>query len=190
MKHLPNIVTLLRVLLTIILNIYLYLDFGEILVPLALTGIIFLSDTADGWLARKYNAVTKFGEGFDAFADIFYVVTSYAVLYGYHVLPLVGLILILFKFLEFVVTSAMIEARLESKSTHGLFVFDHVGKTVGILFYITPITTYVIHQTFINYNHSIHIAIGIALGLMAMMVVASSWERIGKYFEITNRSNA
>jgi len=190
MKHLPNTITLFRVLLTIILNVYIYLDFGEILVPLILTGVIFLSDMTDGWLARKYNAATKFGEGFDAFADIFYVVTSYAVLYGYHVLPLVGLILILFKFLEFVVTSAIIEARQHDRSTHGLFIFDHLGKTAGILFYITPITTYVIHQTFSSYNHTIHIAIGVALGLIGIMAIVSSWHRIGSCYKITNSSNA
>lgn len=190
MKHVPNLITMFRIVLTIILNIYIYMDFGEILVPLVLTAIIFSTDFADGWLARKYNAVTNFGGGLDLFADIFYVVLSYGVLYGYHVLPLVGLVLILFKFLEFIITSAIINARKISRNSHGLLVFDQIGKAVGILFYIMPITTYVIHQTFRSYNNSIHIAFGLALGLMGIMVVISSWQRIGGCFKITNQANA
>jgi phosphatidylglycerophosphate synthase len=182
MKYLPNLVTLFRVALTIILNLYLFLNFGEILMPLILTAIIFSSDFADGWLARKYNAVTKFGIGFDAFADILYVVLSYTVLYGYHVLPLVGLILILLKFLEFLITSAIINAGREPQSSNDLLIFDRLGKAVGILFYITPITTYVIHQTFSSYNHSIHLAIAVAIVLMGTMALASSWHRIGNCF--------
>jgi phosphatidylglycerophosphate synthase len=189
MKYLPNLVTLCRVILTIILNIYIFLDFGEILVPLILTTIIFSSDFADGWLARKYNVVTKFGVGFDAFADIFYVALSYAVLTGYHILPFVGLILILFKFFEFLITSAIINARQNYSNANSLLIFDQLGKSVGILFYITPIVTYVIHQSFRNNNYAVHFFFGVAIGLMGIMVILSSWHRIVSCIKITRQSN-
>lgn len=191
MKHLPNAMTLLRVVLTILCNVYIYLDFGKVAVPLILTAIIFSSDLLDGWMARKYNAVTKFGVGFDAFADIFYVVLTYAVLYGYHILPMVGMIVILIKFLEFMITSSIIKARQDShQNTQGLLVFDRMGKAVGILFYVMPITTYFFHQTFTKYNQTIHMAIGISIALIGVLAIVSSWNRIDRCVRISNRSTA
>lgn len=191
MKYVPNAITFLRVVLTITFNVYIYLDFGEVIVPLILTALIFSSDVLDGWLARKYNAVTKFGVGFDAFADIFYVVLTYAVLYGYHILPMIGMILILFKFLEFMITSSIINAQPDSiQNAQRLLVFDRIGKAVGILLYIMPITTYFFHQTFTNYNHSIHIVIGIYIALIGVLAIISSWNRIGRCVQVSNRSTA
>lgn len=191
MKYVPNAITFLRVVLTIALNVYIFLDFGEVTVPLILTAIIFSSDALDGWVARKYNAATKFGVWFDAFADIFYVVLTYAVLYGYHILPMVGMILILFKFLEFTITSSIINAQQDSiPNAQGLLVFDRIGKAVGILLYIMPITTFFFHQTFANYNHPIHIVIGIYIALIGVLAIISSWNRIGRCVRISNRSTA
>lgn len=187
MKRLPNLITSLRIILTIYLNIYIYLNFGQTIIPLILTAIIFSSDILDGWLARKLNAVTKFGVTFDVFADILYVTLSYLVLCRYHILPFIGILLILFKFLEFMVTSAILQARRENSE---ILVFDRVGKTVGIIFYILPITTYLFHQTFSELNGAIHLTIGITVGVLGVMVVLSSWNRIGRCLKATNRSMA
>lgn len=157
------------------LNVYIFIDFGEIVLPLILTSVIFISDMTDGWLARRYNATTKFGQGFDAFADILYVMLSYAVLCGYHVLPFVGLIAVLFKFTEFMVTSKMLAERGNASE---FLVFDPLGKAVGILFYLTPITAYVVHQTLINQGHAVHFAIAGALTILVIMALFSSWNRI------------
>lgn len=173
--------------MTIGLNIYIFLNFGELVLPLILTAIIFFSDFADGWLARRYNLVTKFGQGFDAFADILYVVTSYAVLGGYHILPFVGLVAVLFKFIEFLVTSTIMSARGNPRT---FLVFDPLGKVVGILFYITPIAAYALHQTLTSQGHAAHMAIGISLAIVVCMALLSSWKRIGMCMKVTSQQPA
>ena len=187
MKNLPNSITFIRIVLTIYLNLYIYLNFGQIIIPVVLTAIIFSSDILDGWLARKFNAVTTFGVAFDAFADIFYVTLSYLVLCRYHILPFIGILLIIFKFLEFLVTSRILQMHRENSE---ILVFDRVGKMVGIIFYILPITTYLFHQTFSEFNHAIHLAIGVTIGLLGLMVMLSSWDRIGRCRKAMNRPMA
>ena len=69
MKHLPNIITLLRIagsldlLLCDVTGVVFWLIYG-------LCGI---SDIADGWLARKLKCVTKTGALLDSLADICFV---------------------------------------------------------------------------------------------------------------------
>jgi len=69
-EHLPNIITASRILLTP-LFIWLMMSNDGILVQLS-AGVFLLaalSDWYDGWYARKYNAMTRFGRFFDPLAD-------------------------------------------------------------------------------------------------------------------------
>jgi len=69
MKHLPNILSSLRIVGTVVL---LLSDVSSILfgVLYALCGF---SDIADGWLARKLKCVTRTGALLDSVADISFV---------------------------------------------------------------------------------------------------------------------
>lgn len=69
-EHLPNIITASRILLTP-LFIWLMMSNDGMLVQLS-AGVFLLaaiSDWYDGWYARKYNAMTRFGRFFDPLAD-------------------------------------------------------------------------------------------------------------------------
>ncbi|HHT94673.1 MAG TPA: CDP-alcohol phosphatidyltransferase family protein [Clostridia bacterium] len=67
MKHIPNIITCIRILLIPVFCYYLWNDNAVV------AGIVFivasLSDVLDGYLSRKLNAVSNFGKLADPFAD-------------------------------------------------------------------------------------------------------------------------
>lgn len=67
-KYIPNILSFLRIFL-IIPIIILYHTPGCHLWAVVVLAISCLSDMVDGKVARKFNAVSKFGKGLDGFAD-------------------------------------------------------------------------------------------------------------------------
>ena len=67
MSVIPNVITILRLLLTIPIGISIYLSHE--LFALCLLVLAGFSDALDGYLARKYNWTSKFGEFADPMAD-------------------------------------------------------------------------------------------------------------------------
>lgn len=75
MKWLPNLLTGLRMVLAVLIAA-LILRLAEpeppaatSVVPFLLFCLVALTDYADGWLARRLDAITKFGALFDPIAD-------------------------------------------------------------------------------------------------------------------------
>lgn len=68
--NIPNILTLLRIILV---PIYLLVFFSNLKNRVLLAGLIFIlagiSDVLDGYIARKYDLITKLGSVLDPFAD-------------------------------------------------------------------------------------------------------------------------
>lgn len=132
-KMLPNTLTLLRVLLACLLNFVIIYHFGCRALITIIFIVIFLTDFLDGKIARLCGSTSHFGAAFDILADLFYVGTSYIGLCLLHILPIWFLFIMLFKFIEFTVTSIFLKILHGGKS---IFVFDFIGRFVGVLFYI------------------------------------------------------
>lgn len=68
--NIPNVLTMLRIILV---PIYLWISFSNLKNRILLAGFIFIlagiSDVLDGYIARKYNLITKLGSILDPFAD-------------------------------------------------------------------------------------------------------------------------
>lgn len=68
LKHIPNLLTISRVLLIPVL-VSLYFAEPRTWLPVFLYFIICMTDYFDGWLARKYNLCSPFGAFLDPVAD-------------------------------------------------------------------------------------------------------------------------
>ena len=70
--NLPNKLTMLRVILVPFFVLFMLADFGfagQKYVALGIFIVASLTDTLDGYLARKYKLITNFGKFMDPLAD-------------------------------------------------------------------------------------------------------------------------
>ena len=88
MWNLPNKITLIRILMIPIFIIvyYLPLEWNHIISAI-IFAVAALTDWVDGFIARKYDMVTKFGEFLDPLADKLIVVAALALLLEVYATP-------------------------------------------------------------------------------------------------------
>lgn len=79
MKHIPNILSGLRILM--VLAFIFFFIRQEFLVCLILYVSAFLTDVLDGFLARKFNWVSDLGKLLDPFADKFMLLSALVCLF-------------------------------------------------------------------------------------------------------------
>lgn len=87
-RHIPNLLVILRLVMTAVmigvLSIYRFPDTNAWALPLATALFIIaaLTDALDGYLARKWNAVSVFGRIMDPTADKILVLGAFVMLAG------------------------------------------------------------------------------------------------------------
>lgn len=74
MRHIPNILTCMRILMVIAFIVFFVRE--SYMVCLILYVLAFLTDVLDGYLARKFNWVSDFGKLIDPFADKFMLLSA------------------------------------------------------------------------------------------------------------------
>ncbi len=109
--NIPNTLTLLRIIL-IPVFVYLLLErrFVEALIVFALGSI---TDGLDGFLARKFNQITRLGKFLDPMADKLFLLSSYTTAYFVNILPLWLLIIVFLK--EIIMLSGLLALYLSVK---------------------------------------------------------------------------
>lgn len=133
--NLPNTLTLFRLFL---IPVFILTFFSEIPNSFVYSVIIFLiagvTDVLDGFIARKYNLITKWGILFDPFADKLMLITvlTCLVIYGY--IPLWVLIIIAVK------ESIMISGGIVLFSHGTVIPSNLLGKITTFLFYAAVFT--------------------------------------------------
>ena len=86
--YIPNILTFTRILLAPIFIYFLFSNFDHSkLIALIIFLIASITDAFDGFYARKYNLVTKFGIFFDPIADKLLVLSAF---YGFIFIPILS----------------------------------------------------------------------------------------------------
>lgn len=88
---LANIITITRLLLIIPFGILLYNKGIQNLVPACLFTFIIITDFLDGYVARKYKQVTKFGKLLDPFVDKLLIVVVTVLLIIKNIIPVYSL---------------------------------------------------------------------------------------------------
>lgn len=135
---LVNGLTLLRIPLSLFFCIGVLHNPKPYFVCVILFLLIGASDHLDGKLARKYKVQTYIGAKLDVIADFFFILLScLSLIYGGLFPKWMGLVIIL-KFLEFLVTSFLYKKGFKSTT---VFLFDPIGRIVAVLFYLLPILT-------------------------------------------------
>lgn len=84
MKNIPNVLTIFRIFLAIlVMAVILYADMHSPYMRFLACGMFFLAsvtDFLDGFIARRYNLQSRFGEVFDPLADKMLVLGAFIAL--------------------------------------------------------------------------------------------------------------
>lgn len=146
-KYIPNIITIARIIMSFMFVILIVDQFryreDKLLSIMIIFAAIFLSDFFDGKIARKIGCTSVIGAKLDVFADLLFILLSYTTLVILRILPLWFLCFVIFKFIEFVMTSKFI--KLNSNLSNNPFVFDKIGRIVSAAFFIIPGTACIYH---------------------------------------------
>lgn len=95
LKHIPNILTIIRFLLIPIILIYIFT--GNYILALIVFTISALTDIADGFIARKFNLVSNFGKLMDPLADKLTQIATLTSLVIKNIIPIWILIIVISK---------------------------------------------------------------------------------------------
>ena len=143
--NLPNLLTVLRILMVPLVPIFYY-GVGK---PWAMIVFILasLTDILDGYLARKMNQITTAGVLLDPAADKLMNLTTLITLFLDHVLPWIILVVMLLKELTMLILGTVFYKRIRFVMASNLF-----GKTATALFFIGIVLTFMHAYTF-PYDH-------------------------------------
>jgi len=92
---------------------------------IGLYGLVVLSDAFDGWLARRLDAVTRFGGFFDAITDIAVILSLLALLCTRNVVPL-----------WVPMAPAVLAGVFLATSSRAAPRYDPIGKYYGAVLYV------------------------------------------------------
>lgn len=154
-KHVPNIITMSRVVLTPLMILLFLLPIGAVGKFIA-AGIFLVgsvSDFLDGYLARKYNLVSNLGKMLDAIADKFIQTSALVlILISSDIFPIWASTVIL---LLILLRDIWINAIRQICATNGIVVAaDFLGKLKSIFLDVatTIIMFYIAISTLVSCN--------------------------------------
>ena len=176
---LVNILTLLRIPLSLIFYNVVQHDANPFLPCTVLFILVAASDYFDGKLARKYGVQSGIGAILDVMADFFFIIMASLSLSFGGMFPHWMLGVIIFKFLEFWVTSVIFNRG--SKNT-SVFLFDPLGRIVAVLFYLLPILMLLFTLCLSADIHQI--ALAIIYGGITSLALLSSTLRISSFIKL------
>lgn len=138
LKHIPNILTIIRFLLIpfIVVNIFS----GNYIIAFIIFTISGLTDIADGCIARKFNLISNFGKLMDPLADKLTQICTIASLTLIHIIPIWILVIVLLKELIMIAGASFLYGK-------DVVVYSKwYGKLATVLFYLAIVFSLLINQ--------------------------------------------
>ena len=144
MKNIPNILTTIRILLVPLVPLA-YFNYSPYL-ALLIYFIAGITDILDGYIARKYNTISKFGSALDPFADKLMLITSLITLTIDKQIPIFIVIIVSLKELLLIITGIIIYLKHEQL----IISSNKIGKASTLIFFIAIVETVLLDIETIN----------------------------------------
>ena len=152
----PSLVTALRLVAIPAIGI-LWLR-GMRPAAIGLYGFVVLSDAVDGWLARRLDAVTRFGGFFDAITDIVVILSLLALLAWNGVVPV-----------WVPIAPAVVAGIFLATSSRAAPRYDPIGKYYGAILYV------VVGVLLWGVGPTVRTAFRVVVPVASAAVLASRW---------------
>ena len=165
LKHVPNILTILRFLLIPVIVFYIFT--GNYILAFIFFTISGLTDIADGFIARKFNLVSNFGKLMDPLADKLTQIATLASLVFTDIIPIWILLIVLLK--EFIMICGA--SFLYGKDV--VVYSKWYGKLATVLFYIAIVEYLLLKQFELT-----GILENVDLGLFSLALIATIFSLI------------
>ena len=163
--NIPNFVTALRFPLTIFALITLLEEY-PVAYPLVFFGLAAFTDFLDGFFARRYDQVTRFGERFDQYADRF---TTILFIFGLLAISIQDLYKVILLFMissrEIIGTIGLIIRHFRKKPAYKV---EFIGKVQTAIQFVT-ICLFLLWVDWIIYPVFLTFVVGIFAGLSYVM---------------------
>lgn len=129
--NIPNALTIIRFLLVpIFIYSFYYQNQNNYIIPLLIFLLAGITDILDGYIARKYNLVTKWGKLLDPLADKSIQVSALIVLTHKGIIPLWVVLVVMAKELFLIAGSALLYRKKIVAQA------NWYGKLATVMFYI------------------------------------------------------
>ncbi len=155
--NIPNILTAIRLIIVPILGYSMQSE--RYMLAMILFAFGGITDVVDGYIARKFNMITKWGKFFDPLADKLMQITALTFLVIKGFIPIVVLIIVVLKELLMLIGGILLYTK--GKTVIGA---NWYGKLATVIFYFAIIATIILRIESLSNSYTT-IAIDIALGL-------------------------
>lgn len=180
-KNIPNYLTTLRLLIVPIMGYCLYSE--HYLIGVILFTLGGATDILDGFIARKYNLITKWGKVFDPLADKLMQITALIFLTLNHYIPIIVLLIVIAK--ESLMLLGGILLYRKGKTVMGA---NWYGKLATVIFYFAIVATIILKMDkFANKYTAIAVNLSIALAVCCTLFALIMYVII--YFRISSNYN-
>ncbi len=164
--NIPNILSILRLLLV---PVFIILFFSDVPNALLWAGFVFffagITDIADGYIARKYNMITKLGRILDPLADKLMQISAFVCLAIGGIIPPWVILVLAAKELTLVAGGAIVLKRIKDVPASNIY-----GKAASLVFYFITIAVIVFPMS--DLLKTILLGGGLALSVLALVMYA------------------